>query len=149
MNVRKQLLSGFTMIEILLSIAIVTLIAGMTAPIYQRLQVTNSVKVTSQLIAEKLRRAQQLSMAAQNDSQWGVYIGTGNIVIYKGSTYATRDQSFDETTVIPTSNNVSGITDLRFTKLTGLPSSTGFISVTQNTDSSTITINSVGTITIQ
>jgi len=137
--------AGFTLIELLLSIATITVIAGISVPLYLRSQTKNDLDVAAQSYAYALRRAQVLSMADQDDSVWGANIVTGQIVVYKGSSYAGRDITFDEITKIPTNILISGSQEVYFTKVFGIPSATSTTTLTSvNNDSRTISINSKG-----
>lgn len=137
--------SGFTLLEVLLSIAVITIIAGISVPIYQLLQVRNNLDIATVAIAQTLRRAQTLSQAVASDTSWGVAIASETITLFQGTSYATRDTAFDE--VFETSINVvpSGVSEIVFTKFTGLPQTTGTITLTSNTNETRIiTVNAKG-----
>lgn len=141
---------GFTLMEVLLSVSIIAILTGLSAPIYASFQVRNDVDITTQSIADMLRRAQTYARGNSGDSQWGVRIQSDTATLFKGSTYAARVQAYDETTTIPGSMAPSGLinTDVVFTKLDAAPSSTGSITLTTNTNETrTITINAKGMVT--
>ncbi len=136
---------GFTLLEIALSVSILGMIFGMSIPMYRIFSVRNDLDIAVSTLVQDYRRAQTLSVLADGDSMWGVHVATGSILIYKGSSYASRDQAFDENTEIPTSIVVSGLTNVSFTKQVGLPQSTGtttFTSITNETRN--VTINQKG-----
>ncbi len=136
---------GFTMIEVMLSLAIIAIIMGISTPIYQSFQVRNDLNITANTITQSLRRAQILSQAVDGDSTWGVDIRSGSITIYKGLSYAGRDNTFDEIFVVPTSITPSGINGIVFDKFTGFPQTTGTITLTSNNNETRlIIINSKG-----
>lgn len=136
---------GFTLIEILLTLAAIGIIAGMSLPIYQSLQVRNDLDIAATSLAQSLRRAQTLSQAADGDTTWGVHIQTGDVTVFKGSTYAGRDSSYDETFAVPTSITPTGLSEIVFTKLTGIPQNTGTTTFTSNANEiRTVTINAKG-----
>lgn len=138
---------GFTIIEMMLSIAVIAIIAGIGTPIYQSTQVRNDLENASVAYAQSLRHAQILSRAMDGDTSWGVKIQSGSIVLFKGVSYATRDNTFDEVSDVPTSITPSGVTEIVFTKFTGLPATTGTLTLTSSlNDIKTITINEKGTI---
>ena len=145
MKSKKHILRGFTLVEMALSISILAIIFGMVGPLYRIFMVRNDLDVTVGSMVQGLRRAKMLSVVADGDSVWGVHTATGSILIYKGATFGTRDPSFDENTDIPTSISISGLTDVVFTKKTGIPQSTGtttFTSITNETRN--VTINQKG-----
>jgi len=139
---------GFTLIEIVLVIAVVTVLAGIAAPIYQSFQVKDSLAVATNILAQNLRRAQVLSQASDGDTTWGVKIQSGSITLFKGATYAGRDAGLDEVFTIETSvSQASGPDEIIFAKFTGDPQTAGNIVLTTNTnETKTITLNQKGAI---
>ena len=138
---------GFTLIEMLLSVALIGLLAGISVPVYQSVQFRNDLAVGSNIIARSLRRAQTLSRATSQDIEWGVHIQSGSITIFQGTDYANRDSSFDEYFELSPSINPSGLGEIIFDKLTGNPQSTGNITLNSSSgETKNITINEKGTI---
>ena len=143
--------SGFTLIELLLSVAIITIIAGMSAPVYQSFQVRNDLDIAAVTIAQSLRRAQALSQAVDGDTSWGMYAQSGSITLFKGINFLTRDSSYDETFNLPSSITPSSVSgnfwEIVYAKFTGLPQTTGAVTLTANTNEArSITINEKGMI---
>lgn len=141
----KKNVSGFTLPEVLLSITLLSIIGGMTIPMYRTFMIRNDLDIATITIAQNLRRAQSLSESGDGDITWGVRVGVGSILIYKGASYVLRDSSFDENTSIPTTIVPTGLVDVVFSKITGTPSATGtFILTSQYNETRTITINEKG-----
>lgn len=137
--------SGFTLLEMLLSVSILALLAVIATPVYQSFQVRNDLEIAKNVAIESLRRAQTLSQSGVGDSAWGVYFSSGDITIFKGPTFATRSLGFDELFDVPASISGSGLSEVVFSKLEGLPSATGTITLTSNTNETrNITINTKG-----
>jgi prepilin-type N-terminal cleavage/methylation domain-containing protein len=139
---------GFTLVEMLLSVSIITLLVGMSVPIYATFVGRNDLEVTRQGIVESLRRAQTYARAVEGDSAWGVAVVSGKAVVFKGTSYATRDAAFDENIIINNTITTSGLSEVVFTKLSGTPGTTGTTTLTQATtnDSRTVSINAKGTV---
>ena len=137
---------GFTLIEVLLSVAIISLIVGMSLPIYRAFQTKNDLDMTAETVAFALRRAQTYARGVKADSQWGVSIQSGALTVFKGASYAARDTSYDESSVISGGIVVGGLSEVVFTKLTGQPSTTGTVALTVNNDTKTVDINAKGTV---
>lgn len=136
---------GFTLLEMLLTIAALGIIAGIGAPVYQGMQVRNDLDIAATTIVETARRAQTLATASEGDATWGVYVVSEQIVLFRGTSYVARDTSYDEVTVLPLSIVPTGISELVFSKFTGVPQSTGTIVLTSSTNETrTITINTRG-----
>ncbi|MBN1778637.1 MAG: prepilin-type N-terminal cleavage/methylation domain-containing protein [Candidatus Buchananbacteria bacterium] len=139
--------SGFTLLELLLSIALLAIIAGIGIPIYHSLQTKNNLDVAVVTIVQDLRRAQIAARASDGDTSWGVYIQSDSITFYQGSSYGSRNTSYDEIADLPTNITPSGLSDIVFSKFTGLPQLTGTITLTLDVSNvKNIVINSKGMI---
>ena len=112
--------SGFTLIELLLVIALMGVLAGFAVPTSRQLLVRNNLDVADYTARQTIRRAQHLAHSGARDSNWGTYIEPGQVVMYLGNSYATRDNSFDEVYAVSDSLIVSGDQDLNFSKIYGL-----------------------------
>lgn len=139
---------GFTLIEMLLSVAIIGMLVGLSLPLLQSFQARTDLDVTTEAVANSLRRAQTYARGVSGDSTWSVRIASGAATLYKGSTYASRDSSYDEATTISTTFTVSGLSDVTFSKLSATPSTTGSVIITGTTnDTRTVTLNAEGMVT--
>ncbi len=138
---------GFTLIEMLLSVAIIGMLGLISIPVYQSLQVRNDADLMAQTIAHNLRRAELLSAGGVGDNSWGIYIASSTMILFQGPTYSGRDSSFDEITNIPASLFVFGLSTIIFEKYSGNPQSVGAIFVSSTAgDVKTININNKGMI---
>lgn len=136
---------GFTLVEVVLVIFIFSVLVGFSMPVYNRFQNSNNIELVVIEAVQILRRAQILSQASDGDSNWGVYIASGQMTLFKGSTYLSRDTNYDEVYTLAGPINISGLQEIVFNKFTGEPQSTGTITFSINTNvNKTITINSKG-----
>jgi prepilin-type N-terminal cleavage/methylation domain-containing protein len=136
---------GFTLIEMLLSVAIIAMLAGVSGPVYNSFVTRNDLDITGQQIVQSLRRAQTYARSMSDDSAWSVEIETSAATLFKGTNFGGRDATLDEAVTIPASITRSGLTEVQFAKFTGLPNTTGTITLTSNTNETrTITINAKG-----
>ncbi len=139
--------NGFTLVEMLLAVALIGVLAGIGAPIMTRSLTKNDLDVAVVSLAQSWRRGQGLSMANEGNSLWGVKVSAGSITLFKGATFASRDADYDEIFSLPTTISVSGVvTEITFSKLTGTPSATGTVSLSNFAETLTLTINSKGTV---
>jgi prepilin-type N-terminal cleavage/methylation domain-containing protein len=138
---------GFTLLEVLLCVAIIGLLAGLSVPVYETFVRRNDLDLTTQSIAMMLQRAETYARAVNRDSVWSVEIQSSKVILFQGTTFATRNTAYDETLSIPTSMVPSGLTEVQFSKMTALPNTTGSITLTSSTNSvNTVTINAKGTV---
>jgi len=136
---------GFTLVEMLIVLALLGAIAAVGIPVYYTIQGRNDADVAVQSIALSLRRAQLLSEGSSGDSVWGVHMATGTVTVFRGASYASRATSFDEVNDLSPAITASGVNDVTYSKVYGLPSATGTMLLTSKADGTrTITINTKG-----
>lgn len=134
--------NGFSLIELIIVIAVILVLGTASAVFYSRFLNQNSVANASDSIVGELRKAQMYSMAGKQDSSWGVKWGSNTITLF-----ATRSASFDETVSVPSVVTITGFTQVIFAKPTGTPDvpTTGTISDSKG-NTKTFTISSQGMI---
>lgn len=135
---------GFTLLEVLLSVAAIGILAGFSLPVFRTMLTKNDLDIATVTTAQTLRRAQVLSQAIDGDTSWGVKVQSGSITLFKGTSFAGRDSSFDEVFEVPTNVSISGISEIVYAKLTGLPQTTGNTTFSTENDTKTISINEKG-----
>ena len=119
---------GFTALEILLVFGIVTILVALSIPAYRQYEIRSDLDLVTQQLTQALGRARLLSQSGKGGSPWGVYV-PGSI-LYKGKSYLKRDPAFDERYPMPPTLITSGLSDVSFSLLKGMPSATGTITVT-------------------
>lgn len=138
-------MKGFTLLEVILVIATIMVLAAISVPVYSSLQVRNDLDVATNTTLQTLRRAQTLSQAVDGDSSWGVKLQTSGITLFKGASYALRDTNFDEVYTLSGNVTPTGVSEVVFSKLLGIPNTTGTLTLTNtNNETQNITINSKG-----
>lgn len=137
---------GFTLLEMLLSVAAIGILAGLSLPVFRTLLTKNDLDIAIATAAQTLRRAQILSQTVDGNTSWGVKMQSGSITLFKGTSFASRDSSFDETFDMSTSINMGGVTEIVFAKFTGFPQITGNVNLSTESDARSISINEKGTI---
>lgn len=140
---------GFTLIELLLSISIISILATLSLPVIVSFQVRNDTDIAVQGIVDMIRRGQLYSRANSGDSIWGVRVGGGIATLFKGTSYATRDSAYDEIVELPPNTSASGLSEVTFAKVSGLPSAGGSMIFINTTTSQTIVINTKGMVDSQ
>ncbi|MCA9375762.1 MAG: prepilin-type N-terminal cleavage/methylation domain-containing protein [Candidatus Doudnabacteria bacterium] len=117
--------SGFTLLEILLAVAIVGVVIGIGIPVYGTFKVRNDLNLASVAVAQNMRRAAVLARGSSGDSDWGLAVVDGTITVFRGDSFALRNIEEDEVTPLPGNVSASGMTEVVFSKGTGLPESIG------------------------
>lgn len=136
---------GFTLLEVMLSVAILTLITGLSLPVYETFMRRNDLDLTTQQLAASLRRAGTYARGVNRDSAWSVEVQPTVVTLFQGTNFATRNQIYDEKFAMPASITVSGLSEIQFAKLSAAPNTTGSITLTSSTNATrTITINAKG-----
>lgn len=141
-------MKGFTFIEILIVVAILAFLFILMMPSGIQFYQTQQLDAAAEEIVQVLRRAQLNSMSVKNDSAFGVYFSSGQYVLFRGDSYATRDQ--EEVFEILNDISFSGdISEVVFSKLNGEPNNIGNLILTLDNKTKTININSVGRINLE
>ncbi|TSC59379.1 MAG: lipoprotein [Candidatus Peregrinibacteria bacterium Greene0416_62] len=131
--------SGFTLIEGLLTIAIMGVVTGVSIPMYHKYQERSCVQLAAENVAQGVSRARLLSQSSEGDSGWGYSAEHG--ILFKGASYATRDPNFDESYPVGDCAELSGISEVAFQKLTGDPITAGTIAIANGDASADIEVD--------
>lgn len=138
--------SGFTLIEILLVTAIAVGIFAFSAPYGLNFYRTQLVEGARSEIIDALQRARHYAVLQKNDSSFGVKIDSTlhNYVLFQGASYAGREETLDEIYDLLPEIEVSGVTEVVFSKLTGLTSDVGTTTLAYDSLVREILIESMG-----
>ncbi len=137
---------GFTMVEVLLSIALFISISGASAIALYSIDQKTSIDETQTALVATIRRAQLQSIGMLQDAVWGVHIGDGAMTVFQGPTYEERVESRDSSIPIPDNITATGLTDMSFAGVTGWPNVTGDIILSTPYESRTITLATDGAV---
>lgn len=147
---------GFTLIEILISIAILLLLAGLTiGAFYTKFRTVTVDKDVENVIAY-LDKARNQSLASVESSSYGVALQTNSALFFKGTSETPSSniltRHFFSANVTASSSLSGGAVRVYFTRLTGEPSATGtiiFMSTNGSQYNKTIVIRSTGLAEVQ
>ena len=138
---------GFTVIELLLVMAIFFIIAGFAPTFYGRFLSQDAVSETADRVAGALRNAQGYSLAGKGSLPWGVAVNSGTLVLFQGNSFATRNAALDRRVAVPSSVLVSGLNETIFARVSGVPTAPLTISLTASGGASrTVTMNVLGVV---
>ena len=139
---------GFTLFELLLSIAVMAIIAAFSVPVFQQLQTERSTDTERDQIVAMVRRAQVLARTGYYDDDWGIDIQVNTITMFQGNDYSARDSDFDEI-IILSNATVDNDVEFYFAKISGIPDTTVNLTFTTTTNYQlTININEHGVLSI-
>ncbi len=143
---------GLTLIEVLVVIAILTLMALAIVPKAMRVSTPYQLDATLQDFVQVVRLAQTRAMQSEGSSAYSVHLvagSGGSFTLYRGTTYASRDTNYDEVHTLPNALTLSYTvpdTDINFTKLEGATTDVGGVTISwpDGNMSKAVTINSYG-----
>ncbi|MES2966980.1 MAG: type II secretion system protein [Patescibacteria group bacterium] len=142
---------GFTLIELLFTISLIAIVSTFvfTAFVeYGNQQVFQSAVVE---VASVIKETRQKTLSSETTTQFGVYFAADHLVVFEGSVYnpasiTNQIKTLPGVTITPVLTG--GVSEFVFTRLTGEPTATGVVTITDNRSGSTeeITILSSGLI---
>jgi prepilin-type N-terminal cleavage/methylation domain-containing protein len=132
--------SGFTVLEVLIVIAIASLMMTAAIPFVGRFQQSETVQSLAEDIVHTLVRAQNRAMTGDGRMRWGVRFLSGSYVMYAGNSYTTRLTARDETHALSIDPSVSGRREYTFETVFGRPVQSGSL-IISHAQGGTITID--------
>jgi prepilin-type N-terminal cleavage/methylation domain-containing protein len=117
----KNRQAGFTLLEVLLVVTMIGMLSAFSYPVYNNLFIKNDYNIATTTVVQSLRRAQMLSQSTDGDLPWGVYLQSGSVTIFQGTSYVgVRDKSRDEVFSVSTAISFAdGDTEVVFNEFTG------------------------------
>jgi type II secretory pathway pseudopilin PulG len=140
---------GFTLLEMLVTIGFVLVLAGTVAVFGITSLKLQEVDRAVQTIRNNLVAARDQAMSARESSRWGVEFATSSIMSFKGSTYATRDHSYDLFNPFAPGINITGISEIVFVPPFGNAATSGSVTITDGDRTVSISVNPYGMIQAQ
>ena len=94
---RKSVRTGLTLVEIIISLAILMIIFSLGAPLSVNFYQSQALLSERDIVVGLLRRARALSLSNSNTLAHGVYISSTEYTLFGGDSYALRVSAYDET----------------------------------------------------
>ena len=147
--------SGFTLLEVVMVVAIISVISVAGAGYYVNYAKSIELESAAKNILSDLRNARSKAMAGESDLKWGVHLTNGSDDYYElystPTTYADVSMTTSTTTYLssaviftaPPSNSSS---DVLFTKIQGTPNASSTISIFSRNATRTIMVTTNGII---
>ncbi|MFH0818797.1 MAG: prepilin-type N-terminal cleavage/methylation domain-containing protein [Patescibacteria group bacterium] len=138
--------SGFTLVEIIVVMAIISFMASITIPFMSSYLSQQQLSTLTDEVVGNLRRAQNKAITSTNNVSWGVaWHSTYYAIIEDPSGVATEYEVY----TLPANSVISG-SDIIFSKLSGkTTANTITITATSINEQKQININDEGSIEIQ
>lgn len=144
----KKHISGFTLVEIILVVAIISLLSFSVYSTSSKFLIKNNLEDSLNNLVSSLRTAQINSINSKGTAKWGVNILSDQIILFYGDSYAGRDDSYDQIYHISKSVTVTP-KEIIFNRVEGNVASGLVISVTNNVgESAQVSINQQGIIDV-
>lgn len=142
----KQKNFAFTLIELLLVIAIIAIVGLFTSPIGISFYQSQLLNETSSGLLSALRQAQSFSVSGKHDNPFGVYISQDSYVIFEGDSYLSRIESEDQVFMKVSGVDISGSNEIVFSEITGEPSFVGTLFISSGNKQAQIEVRESGNI---
>jgi prepilin-type N-terminal cleavage/methylation domain-containing protein len=146
---------GFTIMEVLVVIALMAVIALIVTPVLTSRVGTNVIDGTAKKAADILYEAQTSAMAGRNGVRYGVRFEASRVTMFEGASYSGADPNnlvyaFPTAVTASTIAITGGGADIIFSSHKGIPVQTGSITFTDTGgNAKTLTINGAGMIHVQ
>ena len=137
---------GFSIIEILVTIAIFSTLISVSVSVYQKINANNNLVIATDMVVESIRHSKNKAENNNLDSNWGVKLSNPEIVLFSGDSYNNRDSSNDRIFVLPRGIKIDGIEEIIFSKLLGNTVDVGEITLSNSYGNQILTINEYGSI---
>ncbi len=138
--------TGLTLTEVLIVIGVLTVIFGFMVSIGSNFYSNQSLTAERDSVVSLLRHARTKAMSNINQSDHGLSVATTTYTVFEGSSYASRNQDFDEMFPRSGSVTIAGPSEVVFTAIEGNSSASGTISISYDQGQVNIPINYEGEI---
>lgn len=124
---------GFTLLEIIISIGVLTLISSLALVSFINSRNVREVAISGQDVISVLRLAQSKALGGEDNSAWGIHLEQGQSVLFRGISYvgATFTQNFPLPARLEIANIslTGGGSDVIFKRITGRTDQAGSFEV--------------------
>ena len=143
-------MKSFTLVEILIVIAILGGLAGLAFPIMRSLLIANYLTSSSEEIVQYLRQAQTNAINGVGDSRWGVFFDQSNnkFTLFRGDFFG-QDHSYDLVAELPNSVKIKTDLEIVFEKTSGKTNECSLTLEGLNNQAKNIIINEYGVIEVE
>jgi len=123
---------GFTLVEFLVTIGVLTVLFGIAGAIGFNFYMSYQIDSEARLLNSLLQEARNLAMTNNYESDQGVHIDNEEYILFRGTTFASRDQSKDKSFPRTPEISLVGPSELVFTALSGQTASSTYTLTREN-----------------
>ena len=158
MRIRLKQKKGFTLVELIIVIAIFSIIFTSSTLVFGNTIQRNSLRYNSYQLVQNMRELRTNSISQKGDSSWGVYFQNSSspygYTMFRGSSYASRDASYDLDFEFPEvlsfqQLSLGGSNEIVFDQSSGRTSNSGSLSISADSEVYSITVNQLGIVDYQ
>ena len=125
---------AFTLIEILISIAILLLLIAVAIPEFNKLRNSQLLNSTVEDVVAGINKASSNTLASLDSSSYGVHFASNQIIIFTGTVFNSNDPdneiiSIQNPVTISNISFTGGASSFYFNRLTNRPNITGSITL--------------------
>ena len=135
---------GVTLTELTIVIAGMMILAAVVVPIGVRAYARLHLRTASMQVTDTLERGFWYARLGRNSTSTGVRVFPQHYVLFAGASYASRTPLFDETVTFALGVSATGTEEVVFASVTGVPSTTGTITLSAGLATTSITIEQFG-----
>jgi len=143
---RNTLSRGFTMIEILLVIALISVVSGLGLRLPYLFAPEQMHEADMFAVVTAMYRAQTLAAAGRDDNDWGVRVSADDVTVFRGESYDERDETVDELLTLESDIVLTGAEEVLFRKGSGTPAEAATVSLRFGTQEGFVTVSEYGVI---
>lgn len=136
--------AGFTLVEITVVFALFVLLAAVGLPFGIDSYRNYILSSETRTLVSLLRRSESLAIANRGGNRFGIAVEPMEFVLFKGTTFASRDPAADERYLRSPAITVAGLTELTFAPLSGRPNITPTVVLSNAVNIRTIGVNAEG-----
>ena len=127
-------MKGFTLIETLLALGIVAIIAAISVMSLSNFNKDKALSIEVEKVLSLITKARSLTLAAKDDSGYGVHFEERKSVLFKGASYSSsaatnQIQLLNDEVKISAIALTGGATDVVFQKLSGATTQNGTLTL--------------------
>ncbi|MEK7135100.1 MAG: type II secretion system protein [Patescibacteria group bacterium] len=142
---------GFTVIEIIIVLAIGALLTGFVALSFSKINEHEALNTNADLIVSILNEARSMTLSSVGDTGYGVHFDIDQVVLFRGAVYSSGSATNVPTTLNSrvAMRNISfgGGSNVIFSRLTGATAQAGTLQVylkSATTTYKTISVSAIG-----